>query len=82
MSWKRNLLDASVMKDISTIFIHNIQKLDNLKVCITDALTVNACQGKLMMKGVKLVITKEHVCKEKVVFSEIEDATLSHGGSS
>ena len=28
-----------------------------------------------MMKGVKLVITKEHVCKEKVVFAEIEDAT-------
>ena len=39
------------------------------------------CQGKIMMKGVNLVRTKEYVCKEKVVFSEIEDATLSYGGS-
>ena len=33
------------------------------------------CQGKFSIKGVNLVRTKEHVCKEKVVFAEIEAAT-------
>ena len=28
-----------------------------------------------MMKGINLVRTKEHDCKEKVVFDEIEDTT-------
>ena len=40
------------------------------------------CQERLMMKGVNLVRFEEHVCKAKVLFAEIEDATLSHGGSS